>query len=475
MTRKKELMVLFFVSVIIFVSCCVETPKAEKCALSLCDCNCYPQGKAQQTIDGNACAINCQAEKGITGCQFANNSCRETYVTENSSGKIASNYVINAHTYRFDGYELKHTKTLALKCPYCWLFSYEFKSRHAGYGDRSGQTLAQAVTDHRMEVTVEKGIVTGAIIDGKWDELHQKPSEVDPVKCEDDSDCEQGGSKCADGSDPYHVCANGTCSTLTFVADPCLTNHVCPKGRWNQMAKGSCFLFQNCAESGCNDNSDTTSDKCVNQGTRSEGCLYTVAAVNVSRACSSDSDCVPEQCCHPTSCMNSQGKKPCNVLCTQVCEGPIDCGAGTCACVDGVCAVESALYCNKDSDCACGKDISTGECAYGNKKYIDEKKQCPDFCGGIAGNLEIKCADNKCTQEAKVLSCKTDSDCVPEQCCHPTTCIYKGGKKPCTTVNGMTLCSQVCEGPMDCGAGSCGCVSGKCAVVSSKDKTSFIK
>ena len=469
MTRKKELMFLFFVSAIIIVSCCVEKPKVEKCTLSLCDCNCYPQGKTPEALDGKVCGINCLAEKGVTGCQFDNNSCKETYITENSSEKIASDYVVNAHTYRFDGYGLNHTKTAALKCPYCFLFSYEFKSRHSGYGDRSGQTLPQVVTEHLIDVSVEKGIVSGAVIDGKWDELHQKTAVGGPVKCEDDTDCEQADSKCADGSDPYHVCRNGTCATLTFVMDPCLASHVCPKGRWNQMTKGSCFILQNCAVTGCDDNSDTTTDQCVNQETRNEGCLYTVTAANVSRACSADSDCVPEQCCHPTACMNMGAKKPCNLLCTQVCEGPIDCGAGTCACVNGQCAVESAQYCDRDSDCSCGTDINSGQCAYGNKKYINETKQCPDYCSGIAGDKEIICENHKCTQAAKKLDCKTDSDCVPEQCCHPTTCINTGGKKPCTMLNGKFLCTQICSGPIDCGAGSCGCVNGKCAVESAKD------
>jgi len=299
---------------------------------------------------------------------------------------------------------------------------------------------------------VEKGIVTGAIIDGKWDELRQKEADSGLIKCEDDSDCGQEDSRCADGSDPYHVCSNGTCSTLTFVSDPCL-NHVCPKGRWNQMGKGACFIFRACAETGCDDRSDTTDDQCVNQGTKNEGCLYTVKTGNVSRACSKDSDCVPEQCCHPTACMNKGEKKACNVMCTAVCEGPIDCGAGTCACIEGQCAVKSRLYCGKDSDCACGTDRETGECAYGNKEYIDEKNQCPDYCGGIAGNLKIRCVKNRCVQEEKNTGCSTDSDCVPEQCCHPTACINKEDKKPCLNVNGQAICSQVCEGRLTAAQG----------------------
>ncbi|MEM4648014.1 MAG: hypothetical protein QXO12_01740 [Candidatus Pacearchaeota archaeon] len=55
------------------------------------------------------------------------------------------------------------------------------------------------------------------------------------------------------------------------------------------------------------------------------------------------------------------------------------------------------LFCQTDSDCACGIDKETGECAYGNKAYIDTSKQCPDFCTGIGGNLRVKCVNNLCT------------------------------------------------------------------------------
>ena len=56
-------------------------------------------------------------------------------------------------------------------------------------------------------------------------------------------------------------------------------------------------------------------------------------------SCSVDSDCVPAQCCHPTSCINRAHKGVCNLFCTAVCQGPIDCGAGHCGCVEGSCQV----------------------------------------------------------------------------------------------------------------------------------------
>ncbi|NYZ77062.1 hypothetical protein H0O02_01980 [Candidatus Micrarchaeota archaeon] len=55
-------------------------------------------------------------------------------------------------------------------------------------------------------------------------------------------------------------------------------------------------------------------------------------------------------------------------------------------------------YCAGDSDCACGVHKTTEQCFYGNKQYVDMTKQCPDFCTGIAGNLDVKCVDFVCTQ-----------------------------------------------------------------------------
>ena len=54
--------------------------------------------------------------------------------------------------------------------------------------------------------------------------------------------------------------------------------------------------------------------------------------------------------------------------------------------------------CTSSSDCACGADKETGDCAFGNKEFIDVSVQCPDFCSGIAGHLELKCIENRCIQ-----------------------------------------------------------------------------
>jgi len=54
--------------------------------------------------------------------------------------------------------------------------------------------------------------------------------------------------------------------------------------------------------------------------------------------CQSKNDCLPAQCCHPTSCINRNYKSVCNLLCTQECQpGTMDCGQGSCDCINNVC------------------------------------------------------------------------------------------------------------------------------------------
>ena len=57
--------------------------------------------------------------------------------------------------------------------------------------------------------------------------------------------------------------------------------------------------------------------------------------------CTSDSDCVEEQICHPTSCINSGFKEESEpVFCTAECApGTMDCGQGYCACINNQCKV----------------------------------------------------------------------------------------------------------------------------------------
>jgi hypothetical protein len=80
-------------------------------------------------------------------------------------------------------------------------------------------------------------------------------------------------------------------------------------------------------------------------GTLSQGCYGSEGEcleASMRTSCDANSDCVPEQCCHPTSCINKAFKGVCNVACTLSCETLLDCGAGTCGCVNSVCTVVHA-------------------------------------------------------------------------------------------------------------------------------------
>lgn len=65
------------------------------------------------------------------------------------------------------------------------------------------------------------------------------------------------------------------------------------------------------------------------------------------------------------------------------------------------------------------------------------------------------------------MGCAGEGDCVPAQCCHPTSCINRVAAPDCKDA----ICTMSCEGPLDCGAGTCGCVQGTCTVVTAPEKT----
>ncbi|MGB9911708.1 MAG: hypothetical protein ACPLKP_03900 [Microgenomates group bacterium] len=94
--------------------------------------------------------------------------------TLEESRKIAEEAVKNSPTYRFDGFDLQLEKEEALRCEECWQFTFAFKSRHGGYGDRKNQMLTQVITSHKTVVTTEKGKVTSIVTDQTFDELNQR-------------------------------------------------------------------------------------------------------------------------------------------------------------------------------------------------------------------------------------------------------------------------------------------------------------
>jgi len=131
--------------------------------------------------------------------------------------------------------------------------------------------------------------------------------------------------------------------------------------------------------------------------------------------------------------------------------------------VGGVYAGENG--CNQDSDCACGTDMTTKECAIGLKENINISLQCPDFCSGFAGNLQIKCQNGTCIQFN------------PNSCAKEGEAYYPGTEKCCEGLKSVfpyELPDGSCISPENdtrAGAPVCApCGNGKCESQYGEDK-----
>jgi len=82
----------------------------------------------------------------------------------------------------------------------------------------------------------------------------------------------------------------------------------------------------------------------------------------------------------------------------------------------------------------------------------------------ILKNKKIESDNNISNKSDSLKECYLDTDCVPKSCCHATACVSKEKTPECKEI----FCTAVCSGPLDCGAGYCGCVNEKCEIV--KDK-----
>ena len=62
----------------------------------------------------------------------------------------------------------------------------------------------------------------------------------------------------------------------------------------------------------------------------------------------------------------------------------------------------------------------------------------------------------------KTTECFYNSDCVPADCCHASSCASVSEAPECSDI----FCTMECSpGTLDCGQGECRCVDGKCGAV----------
>ena len=101
---------------------------------------------------------------------------------EEAALQIAKHFIMNAPTYALDGIDgtLLLIQTTSLESwPVHYVVIISFESSHAGYGDRSGEMVAQVVTTHVATVKVVNGEVVQAVIDDAWDELEQRETGIE--------------------------------------------------------------------------------------------------------------------------------------------------------------------------------------------------------------------------------------------------------------------------------------------------------
>ncbi len=115
--------------------------------------------------------------------------------------KIAVSWIESAPTYSFDGFDLKlENHEILESIPEQHILTYNFTSSHGGYGNRTDQVVTEALTPHRIEVTISDRNVTSAIIDGQWDELAQKPAERETENSENTTEAEGNSTEEAEGN-----------------------------------------------------------------------------------------------------------------------------------------------------------------------------------------------------------------------------------------------------------------------------------
>jgi len=104
-------------------------------------------------------------------------SCGETQYTEQQAVDAALNFLLNAPTFKWDGITESVKVLGAYRATHpipTWIVQIKFTCAHGGYGDRTGQIVTQALTDHVTRITVQEGRILNAYIDDAWDEVNQK-------------------------------------------------------------------------------------------------------------------------------------------------------------------------------------------------------------------------------------------------------------------------------------------------------------
>lgn len=84
---------------------------------------------------------------------------------------LAEEFVKNSSTFKFDGIEGSIKLAKAQGSDREMEFVIEYQTRQPGHGDRTGQVLAQVITNHTGVINIKDGKVISAVCDNSWDML----------------------------------------------------------------------------------------------------------------------------------------------------------------------------------------------------------------------------------------------------------------------------------------------------------------
>lgn len=89
---------------------------------------------------------------------------------------IGLGFISDDETYRFDGINntlsVYYNRTLEGNAHEVIA---EFTCAHGGYGDRTGKLVTEALTPHKVVLTIVDGNILTAISDNAWDMVNEKP------------------------------------------------------------------------------------------------------------------------------------------------------------------------------------------------------------------------------------------------------------------------------------------------------------
>lgn len=112
--------------------------------------------------------------------------------TEDELKEIASEWIMEAPTYSYDGSDLEFVDyNVSPENPAQSTLNYTFTSTHGGYGNRSEQIVTQVITEHSIEVMLYNRNVISATIDGVWDEINQEMLEKTVTMASEEMNCNE--------------------------------------------------------------------------------------------------------------------------------------------------------------------------------------------------------------------------------------------------------------------------------------------